>query len=332
MTNNISYYISKFFTDELKNIKETSINTRKTYRDAIVQLLNFMLEKYNKKIENLEISDFSADIINQFITTLRLEKELKENTCNVKLAAIQGLFKFIRCKNLQYINICNEIIDLKYKKVEDTFIEFLTIDEITKLFSVFDLSVPIEYNHLMLITTLYETAARIQELCDIKLKDVNFVYNSITLTGKGNKTRIVPVNKVLIKNLSEYAKEKQLSQEDYLFFNKNGKKLTRVGTQYIINKYIDRAKLQFHDLFKIHVTNHTFRHSKAVHLLEAGINIVYIRDILGHSSITTTEIYAKCSLELKKKELEKTCNAIPKNVSYSKSEQDDLLKWLKTMI
>ena len=93
-----------------------SINTKKTYRDAIVQLINFIANN-GKEIENLVIEDFNAEIINNFITTLRNEKKLSENSCNIKLAAIQGLFKYIRRKNIKYIDLCNEIIENKYKKV-----------------------------------------------------------------------------------------------------------------------------------------------------------------------------------------------------------------------
>ena len=331
MTNNISYYITKYFTDDLESIKEVSINTKKTYRDAIVQLINFIANN-GKEIENLVIEDFNAEIINNFITTLRNEKKLSENSCNIKLAAIQGLFKYIRRKNIKYIDLCNEIIEIKYKKVQHTTIEYLTIEEITNLFNIFNLNDIVEYKHFMIISTLYESAIRVQELCDLKFKDINFKTNTITVTGKGNKIRVIPVMKTLIKNLKQYSTIMYLKSEDYLFFNKNKVKLTRVGIQYIINKYINRAKKHYTQLYNFNITNHTFRHSKAVHLLEAGVNIVYIRDILGHSSITTTEIYAKCSTELKIREIEKSYNLIQDNSTYSKEEQENLINWLKEMI
>lgn len=331
MTDNISYYISNYFTIELENIKEVSLNTKKTYRDALIQLLNFMQLNGNK-IESLKVDDFSEEVINNFISYLRKEKKLSENTCNVKLAAIQGLFKYIRRKNIKYIQLCNDILNIKYKKIQSPNIECLSVDEITKLFQNFMLNNSVEYKHFMILTTLYETAARVQELCDIKLKDIDFNSNTVTLKGKGNKIRVIPVNKTLINNLSNYKNIYQLASEDYLFSNKKGGKLTRVGIQYIIDKYVARIREKYPDLFKINISNHTFRHSKATHMLEAGVNIVYIRDILGHSSITTTEVYAKCSLELKKRELEKNCNTIQKDVTFSQEEQQNLINWLKEMI
>lgn len=331
MTNNLAYYISNYFTIELEDIKEVSLNTRKAYRDATIQLLDYMQLKH-KNINNLVIEDFNEEIINDFISYLRNEKKLNENSCNVKLAAIQGLFKYIRRKNIKYMDLCNKIINIKYKKIQPSTVECLTIDEITKLFQIFNLNNHIEYKHFMIITTLYETAARIQELCDLKVEDINFNSNSIALHGKGNKTRVIPVNKTLIDNLHNYVNVYQLNKESYLFTNKNKSKFTRVGVQYIIDKYINRAKKEFPELYKINVSNHTFRHSKAMHMLESGVNIIYIRDILGHSSITTTEIYAKCSLELKKRELEKNLNSIQEQVTYTEEEQHDLVNWLKEMI
>lgn len=331
MTDNFSYYVTKYFIEELESIKEVSINTKKTYRDAIIQLINFISRK-GKKIEKLTIDDFNVEIINEFITNLINENNLKGNSCNIKLAAIQGLFKYIRRKNIKYINTCNEIINIKYKKVQQSIIEYLTVDEIKKLFDSFNTKSFVEYKHLMILTTLYESACRVQELCDLKFKNINFDTNSITITGKGNKVRVVPVVKTLINNLKKYCNILELKENDYLFQNKNCGKLTRVGVQYIINKYVNRAREQYPELFSFNITNHTFRHSKATHLLEAGVNIVYIRDILGHSSITTTEIYAKCSLKLKEQELQKNYNSIQGGITYSNQEQEELLEWLKEMI
>lgn len=160
MTNNISYYISSYFSNELGNIKEVSLNTKKTYRDAIIQLLTFV-SMNNKKIENLKIEDFNEKVINNFITSLRKEKGLSEKTCNVKLAAIQGLFKYIRHKNVAYIDLCNQILNIKYKKFQQPLIEWLSIEEITKLFQSFNLKDKNEYKHFMILTVLYETASRI---------------------------------------------------------------------------------------------------------------------------------------------------------------------------
>lgn len=331
MTDNISYYISKFFQDELGNIKECSINTKKSYRDSVVQLLSFVSNKKGIN-SNLKIDDFSADLINDFINYLRNEKNLSISTCNLRLIAIKELFKFIQLKNVDYFELCSNIIKIEHKKKEEPIIKYLSINEITKLFEVFNFDDNIEYRHFMILTTLYETAARVQELCDLKVCDVNIINNSITLTGKGKTTRVVPIGKALSNNLKEYIENLKLKKDEVLFKNRKGQKLTRVGVQYIIDKYVDIARNRNNDLFTFKPTNHTFRHSKAMHMLEAGVNLVYIRDILGHVSVTTTEIYAKCSLELKKKELEKNHNDIQPEITYSEEQQEDLINWLKNNI
>ena len=332
MTNNVSYYISKYFQDELGNIKECSINTKYSYRDSIVQILDYVSNIRNKKSNNLIISDFNEEVVNNFLIYLKNEKKLCSSTCNNRLAAIQGLFKYIQKKNLEYYDLCKEILDIKYKKDTDTIIKYLSLDEITKLFTVFNTNDKKEFRHFMIITALYESSARVQELCDLKLKNIDLKNKSITITGKGNKTRVVPVNEVLINNLEVYIKEYNIQSNDFLFKNNKGEKLTRVGIQYIVDKYINKARKKFPDLFKNEVSNHTFRHSKAVHLLEAGVNIVYIRDILGHASITTTEIYAKCSLELKQRELEKNKDNINQEISYTEEQQLDFIEWLRENI
>lgn len=326
MTDKISYYISKYFGEYLTNIREFSINTIQSYRDTIIQLIEYT----NKNTNDLVIADFTDELINNFISHLRNEKKLSIATCNQRLFAIKGLFKYIQKNNLKYFEHCEKILLIKVKKNAPKNIEHLTLEEIKILFEVPNLNEEIEFKHFIILTTLYETAARVGEICNLKLNDINFNNNTVTIFGKGNKTRVVPISKKQTKNLFSYIKKFNITNGDeYLFKNKNGTRLTRVGVQYIIDKYIKIAKDKNPTLYNFKVTNHTFRHSKATHLLELGVNIIYIRDILGHSSITTTEIYAKCSIELKKRELEKNNAELNLTSNYTQEQKDELLEWLK---
>jgi site-specific recombinase XerD len=114
-----------------------------------------------------------------------------------------------------------------------------------------------------------------------------------------------------------------------VFHNSQKKKLTRAGVQYIVDKYIKLARQQNQGMFLQNITNHSFRHSKAMHLLEAGVNLIYIRDFLGHSSVTTTEIYAKTNPEIKRKLLTENNLLSAEGVQFNESEKDELMDWLK---
>lgn len=111
--------------------------------------------------------------------------------------------------------------------------------------------------------------------------------------------------------------------------NRKGEKLIRAGIQYIIDKYVSTARKQRPDLFRDRITNHCFRHSKAMHLLEAGVNLIYIRDFLGHTSVVTTEVYAKTNPKIKEEQLRKHSAAIETPKKYSKKKKEDLIDWLK---
>jgi len=158
---------------------------------------------------------------------------------------------------------------------------------------------------------------------------------TVKLTGKGNKSRIVPIMTPTASLVRAYINERNLNlssrMDDPLFYNHNNQKLTRAGINYIITKHVERARNISSKYIPENVSSHTFRHSKAMHLLQAGINLIYIRDLLGHVSITTTEIYARADAEMKRKALETAYNN-PAPEKVPPWQQDvSLLEWLKSL-
>ena len=184
---------------------------------------------------------------------------------------------------------------------------------------------------LAILTLMYDSAARVNELISLKCCDIDLKKKTIYLSGKGRKQRLVPLIEQTIKIIEKYMKIYNLNEHStsILFFNSRNEKLTRMGVSYIINKYVNIAKKKDPLEYQIKVSPHTFRHSKAMHLLESGVNLVYIRDFLGHNSVITTEIYAKANPEIKRKAIESHAEKLSKNVYYSKREKDDLISWLK---
>ena len=181
---------------------------------------------------------------------------------------------------------------------------------------------------------LYDTGARVQELIDLKLRDIR--YNkpaTVKLCGKGNKSRIVPLMPDTAIIISEYIRAFSLSDsEQYLFFNRKNEKLSRSGIEFIISKYVGMVNSGENPLLVNKVTPHVFRHSKAMHLVQANVNIIYIRDLLGHVSVQTTEIYAKADSASKRKALEQASKNIVPQTKYNRSKENELLDWLKNLI
>jgi integrase/recombinase XerD len=189
---------------------------------------------------------------------------------------------------------------------------------------------------LTLLSLIYDSGARVQEIADLKVCNIRLSSPSIVkLTGKGNKSRVVPLMKQMAKLLGKYIEENQLTEvntKDYpLFFNCSKNKLTRAGIAYIIKKYTGPARKEYPELFPDKISPHCFRHSKAIHLLQSGVNLVYIRDFLGHVDIQTTEIYARVDSEMKRKALEKCNNNVVSDKLPEWQSNSNLMKWLKNL-
>ncbi len=159
-----------------------------------------------------------------------------------------------------------------------------------------------------MLLLLYDSAARVQELCDLKVCDVRVDAPAVVrLFGKGRKSREVPLTDPCAQVLRRYIQENRLDaptrSNGPLFVNPQGKKLTRSGVSYVLAKYVRQAN-ETTDACMPEITPHSLRHSKAMHLVEAGKNLIYIRDFLGHESIETTQVYAKANPEARRKALE----------------------------
>ena len=187
----------------------------------------------------------------------------------------------------------------------------------------------------MLLSILYDAVARVQELIDIRVCDVILDNPAvIILTGKGNKTRRVPLMKNTVLLLKSYLAENKLDKpwknEHPLFINNQHHKLTKEGVAYIVAKYAESAR-QISTIVPPKVKVHMFRHSKAMHLLQAGVNLIYIRDFLGHVDLKTTEIYARADTETKRKAIE---NAYPDLIDSNLPDwsiDQALLSWLSEL-
>jgi site-specific recombinase XerD len=263
---------------------------------------------------------------------LEENKRIGISTRNQRLAAIHSFFRYVQKKELSCFAQCSEILAVPFKKNPQVVMSYLNIDEMKILFSVPDTKNRKGLRDLTILTVLYETGARVQELIDLTPAHMNIDGETpyVELRGKGNKVRRVPIATEVAVILRRYMDAFHIRPgHGALFTNQQGEKLTRVGVQYVINKNLALAEQKVSGLCKRKITNHSFRHSKAMHLLEAGVNLIYIRDFLGHSSVTTTEIYAKTNPDIKRKILTENNLVAGADSHYGTKEKENLLKWLK---
>jgi site-specific recombinase XerD len=229
-----------------------------------------------------------------------------------------------------------KLLAIKNKKHQSVEIPYLTIDQIKAVLNAPDSSTKQGFRDKVLLTVLYDTGARVDELIHMKFGNVRLSSPAtVKITGKGNKLRTVPLMGNTAELLKKYIDEndlerKQYSSQEYLFVNHSKNHLTRAGISYIIDKYIKTANENGAGI-SINVHPHVFRHSKAVHLLESGVELIYIRDILGHSSVTTTEIYAKVCTANKRAALEKAYENVADQSDEDWSDNKDLMSWLSSL-
>ncbi len=329
-----SYYLSSFLSKYLPSEVGASKNTIASYRDTFILFLTFLKNVKGMPADRLTLSMITKDIAVEYLEWTENERCCSATTRNVRLAAINSFAHFLQYQNPDNLVEWQRILSIPVKKTEKKIINYLTLDGIKTLLKMPDQSTAAGRRDLALLTLLYDTGARVQELIDLTPSQLRFDKPyTVKLVGKGNKARIVPLmepTKVLLKRYMEEQRLVESSANMYpLFFNKQKQKLTRAGVNYILAKYKDKARKKDNLLIPDVLTCHCLRHSKAMHLLQAGINLVYIRDLLGHSSVQITEIYAKVDSRQKREAIEKAYTEVTPKESPDWQQNHGLLDWLK---
>lgn len=328
-TTDFPYMLSDFLLKELPNIRNQSNNTIMSYRDTYVRLLTYCRDVLSIKPERISVSDLTAERLTDYLNWLEQDCNNSINTRNQRLAAIHSLFRYIQMQSPEYMFQCQQILGIPYKKAEKHPVGYLSEDETKSLLSTPDTSTRKGRRDQTLLTLLYDSGARVQELVDLRVGDLRLDPPSqVKLTGKGKKTRSVPLMDKTVALLRQYLMENKLdspvSFEHPLFFNSQRKKLTRQGVAYILGKYADLCNIQ-------QVSPHKLRHTKAMHLTEADVNPIFIRDFLGHTDLKVTEIYSKTSIKMKKAALDKMNSGktvIPDKPAKDWTDDSSLLDWL----
>lgn len=329
-------YMSKYLTEYLPGIQGVSYNTIASKRDAYILLLKYLNDTQNIKAEDVDIPLLSRETIIKYLEWLEKSRGSSVSTRNIRLAAIKSLFSYIQTQTPDYIYHCQQILSIPRKKEPGHTLEYLTVEGIKSVFDAVEASSRKGLRDLTLLSLMYDSAARVQEIADLSVNDFRAEKPStLRLTGKGSKTRIVPLmsttSDLVSKYISIYHPSYRGEYNVPLFSNRKKEKLTRAGIAYILKKYVKIAREKQPDLIPETVSPHGLRHSKSMHMLQAGVPLIYIRDFLGHSEISTTEIYARCDSEQKRKAIENTCPSITKSETPMWQKDTSLLGWLQSL-
>ena len=273
----------------------------KEYRNYLVlekALSNNSVEAYLRDVkklssfctENKEITDstkVSITILREFIIHLHECKSSSKSQARI-LSGIKSFYHYLSIENVIDANPCDKI---DRPRIERKLPDTLSPDEINDIINSVDLSNPHGERNRTILETLYSCGLRVSELINLKCSKLFLEDGFLIVTGKGNKERAVPLNKTLIKYLKNYIRlirshqNIETDHEDFVFLNNRGKQLTRMMIFTIVKKHTEKAGI------KKNISPHTFRHSFASHLLQGGADLRAIQTMLGHESISTTEIY-----------------------------------------
>jgi integrase/recombinase XerD len=328
-------HLTEFLSVYLPSQKNVSKNTIYSYRDTFKLLIRYCQEKESIPAERITMNLLSSKLITSFLEWLENERKCSISTRNQRLAAIHSFFRYVQSEEPSGMFHFQKIIAIPIKKAKKPVVEHFTPEAMKLLLEQPDKHTPKGRRDLTLMSILYDSGARVQELIDIRVCDVILENPAvIILTGKGNKTRRVPIMKNAVLLLQNYLAENKLNKpwknEYPLFTNSQHHKLTKEGVGYIVAKYAESAR-KTSTIVPHEVKVHMFRHSKAMHLLQAGVNLIYIRDFLGHVDLKTTEIYARTDTETKRKAIE---NAYPDLIDSNLpdwSKDQALLSWLSEL-
>lgn len=330
----LPYIVSRFFTVYLPGERGFSESTIISYRDTFKQLLLFCKSHLGVQPEKLTISHLTRDVIAEFLHSLNAEGK-SISTQNQRLAAIKCFFGYIQYAFPEHLDAASGILQMRMKKQPKPAVNYMSVEAVSCVLRQPNVNLSAGYRDALMLTILYDSGARVSEITKIHIGDIRLSSPAtIVLHGKGSKDRIVPLSSKTATFIEEYLKRKQLlaamHRDKFLFTNRSGEQLTRAGVAYILNKYVDAARDENPDLIPDKFSPHCMRHSKAMHLLQAGVAIIYIRDFLGHESVKTTEVYAKADSKSKRIALDAAYSAaldadLPTN---SWNDDENLMKFL----
>ena len=332
----LSYHLTKYLSTYLPGTRGLSSNTISSRRDAFALLLGFCRDIKKIPVEKVQIQTLSATLIADFLDWLEKEHGNCASTRNQRLTSIKAFFKYLQSETLEHLLLCQQIMSMQLKKAKTENIEYLALDGIKAILDSVDSTTRCGRRNLLLLSFLYDSGARVQELADLTAGDIRLQKpGTIRLTGKGRKTRIVPMMEPTAKLIKQYLSENNLDgapQKQYpLFCNRSGQKFTRAGISYVLKQYVDLARESHPSLIPDVVSPHSFRHSKAMHMLQAGVPLIYIRDFLGHEEISTTEVYARCDGKMKREAFESAYSEVHSDKLPVWQQDDTLLSWLKSL-
>ncbi len=272
-------YILKFI-EELKYEKNYSDLTVNGYLKDLDLFLEYINENNIKSFKDIEYQD-----IRLYINYLYNQK-YNSKTISRHISSLRSFFKYLKVNNIIEDNPCSLVSN---PKLDKKLPKYLNFEDTEKLLNAFDNNNYIGLRNSLILEMLYSTGMRVSEICNVKMSDISIYNKSITVTGKGNKERIVYFGSKCLNLLNEYLKKSykklNVNNSEYLFLSKTGKKINDREIRSIVDSASKIAGIE------LKISPHVLRHTFATHMLTDGADLRSVQELLGHENLSTTQIY-----------------------------------------
>ena len=322
--------LQQFFVQRLMQQLHASPRTVAAYRDSFRLLLDFAHRRLRKQPAELTLEDLNASLILDFLKHLEVDRHNCIRSRNARFAAIRSFMEFVSFQEPSALGCAQSVLAIPMKRFEQPLIGFLSREHIEAILNAPDQNTWAGHRDRVMLATLYNTGARVSELIGMRVGDLILGSTAcVRVHGKGRKDRSVPLWPDTAAQLKRWLQTQPRTPEQPLFPGRSGGPLTRIGVTERLKLAAERASVKHPELARQRVFPHLIRHSIAMHLLQAGVDITVIALWLGHESPVTTHRYVEADLAMKDRAL-KTLQA-PSQVPVRYRPTDRVLQFLQSL-
>jgi integrase/recombinase XerD len=323
--------LEMFFTDRLMTQRRASAHTIASYRDTFRLLLHFIRELYGKQPSYVTLDDLAAPVICEFLDYLEQQRGNTSRSRNVRLAAIRSFFRYVAFEDLAHAELIQRVLAIPGKRWRRKLVSYLSAAEIEALLAAPNRNTPRGRRDYVLLCMGIQTGLRVSELIGLRCDDITFMRSTafVRCIGKGRKERCIPLAKPTVKTIRQWLKENGSTPSAPLLPNAHGEELSRDGVAYILGKHVKTATKTCPSLRNKRISPHTLRHTNAMNLLQAGVDIASIALWLGHESVETTQVYLHADVAYKEKILARVDHGTGRSLRFR--PDDELLAFLNNL-
>lgn len=321
-----------FFYEWAVQQRNLSPHTIRSYRDTWRLFLRFAAARARRPVSEITVEDLGDIAVLAFLDHAERDRHGSIGTRNCRLAALRSFFSFLASREPSTIAQCTAVLHIPTKRASQRALCYLDAREVEAILAQPDRSTLEGQRDHALLAFLYNTGARIQEALDLSPSAIRFTPpTAVRLIGKGRKERICPLWPETVRLLRSLLDRQPRPPDAPLFINRYGQPLHASGVRFKLARYVKSATTSTPSLADKDISPHTFRHSAAVALIAAGVDIAVIRSWLGHASLDTTAHYAQANLETKRSALERVAPPTQRGRSPSWRHNNDVLAWLDSL-